>query len=169
MFLRFFYKISELFQKWGFSFSSPLSHGVDSIAIMNRFNPATFMFLSQARIYNSIGLYRNRLFVLLASIFASVFLRFFYYILELFQQYGISFLMVVILLQQWIGLTQPHLCFCPKLGFIIPLDMSWSSICLSQAIIYYLAGFYRGPLCVCPKLGFIIPLDSIVVINVSNS
>ena len=100
VFLRFFYKILELFQQCRFSFSSPLRDGCDSIATMNRFRPATSMFMSQARIYNSIGFYRGHLCVLPASIFASVFLRFFYYILELFQQYGISFLMVVILLQQ---------------------------------------------------------------------
>ena len=100
VFLRFFYKILELFQQCVFSFSSPLRDGCAYIATMNRLSPATFMFLSQARIYNPIGLYRGRLCVLPASIFASVFLRFFYYILELFQQYGISFLMAVILLQQ---------------------------------------------------------------------
>ena len=100
VFLRFFYEILELFQQCGCSFSSPLRDGCDSIATMNRFRPATIMFPSQASIYNLIGLYRGRLCVLPASIFASVFLCFFYYILELFQQYGISFLMVVIQLQQ---------------------------------------------------------------------
>jgi len=33
--------------------------GCDSIVTMTRFNPATFMFLSQARIYNPIGFYRG--------------------------------------------------------------------------------------------------------------
>ena len=88
IFQRFFYKILELLQQCGFSFSSPLHDGCDSIATMNRFSPAKFMHMSQASIINPIGFYRCRLCVLPASIFASVFLRFFYYILELFQQYG---------------------------------------------------------------------------------
>ena len=74
VFLRFFYKILELSQQCGFSSSSPLRDGCDSIATMNRLRPATFMLLSQARIYNPIGLYRGRLCVLPASIFAFVFL-----------------------------------------------------------------------------------------------
>ena len=84
VFLRFFYKTLELFQQCGFSFSSPLRDGCNSIVTMNSFRPATFMVLSQARIYNPIGLYRGRLCVLPASIFASVFLRFFYYIFGTF-------------------------------------------------------------------------------------
>ena len=61
VFLRFFYKTLELFQQCGFSFSSPLRDGCDSIAAMNMFRPATFMFLFQARIYNPIGFYRGHL------------------------------------------------------------------------------------------------------------
>ena len=32
------------------------------------------------------------------------------------------YVMVVIILQQWIGLGPLHLCFCPKQEYIIPLD-----------------------------------------------
>ena len=119
VFLRFFYKILELFQQCGFSFSSPLRDGCDSFAAMNRFKPATLMFLSQARPLDSIMV----VYVCCQHWgFASMFLRFSHYILELFQQYGISLLMVVILLQQWLVLAPLHLYFCPKLGLIIPLD-----------------------------------------------
>ena len=157
VFLRFFYKMLELFQQCGFSFSSPLPDGCDYIATMNRLNLATFMFLSQARIYDPIGLYHGRLSVLPASIFASVFLRFFYKILELFQKCGFSF-------------SSPLRNGCDYIATMnrfIPATI----MLLSQARIYNSIGLYRGGLCVLPASIFasVFPRFFFYIWNFSNS